>query len=207
MSHDLHVSKFLVATLIDCTHFQIQLFFRIIWKEKRHIYDFKCNFQQTYNFNDTYMKHNTVNRWQYWYSFKLYLLAVVQSCRSEPCCRPLTHHQCFQCKLMRKKDIWQCSTTECNLHSVVEKGIKGHLWGCLWVRLWPCGIQYERLGVLEVSYLSCNIKTEGETTYYSLSKFQKVQVKKHLVWFDLLYILLKRCWGRIQSFIKKAWRV
>lgn len=40
-----------------------------------------------------------------------------------------------------------------DLHSVVKKGIKGDLWGCLWVRFRPCDIQDERLVVVKVSYL------------------------------------------------------
>lgn len=45
-----------------------------------------------------------------------------------------------------------------NLHSVVEKGVEGDLWGRLRVCLWPCDIQDECFGVLEVTYLLFNIK-------------------------------------------------
>lgn len=88
---------------------------------------------------------------------------------------------------------------EHSLHSVVEKGIKGDLWGRLRVHLWPRDIQDERFGVLEVSYLSYTIKTEGKTrccsriSHSSLFGLKIIFLKSISkgYQFHLIYILLK----------------
>jgi len=76
-------------------------------------------------------------------------------------------------------------TTDCNLHSVVEKSVKGHLWGCLRVCLWPCDIQDECFGVLKVSNLSFSIQIEGKKLIYDLYKCSTKTTEKE-VYMDMI---------------------
>lgn len=93
---------------------------------------------------------------------KLYLCTVVQS-----------HSDCFQLSFSSAPSVFPIyngrrifftiQNYACDLHSVVKKGIEGDLWGHLRVRLWPCDVQHERFGVLEVSYLLYIVKVESIT--------------------------------------------
>ncbi len=68
---------------------------------------------------------------------------------------------------MRNRRTFDSAAQACNLHSVVEKGIKGDLWGCFRIRLRPCDVEDERFGVFQVSYLLCIINIEDKTKKYS----------------------------------------
>lgn len=93
----------------------------------------------------------------------------------------------------------------CNVHSVVEKGIEGDLWGRLRVRLWPCDVQDECFGVLKVSYLW--YKIEGKTRYYNrvnpnsfwkVFKYQWRTMLRLSLCFNMMCILLKLGVGETQ---------